>query len=182
MNFTRRPASIEDEAFVRQLILQMVSDDLGAALWPEAMRAPLLEMQYRGRLDSIRVNWPDAEQEIILTDGQPAGWVVIAHCEDAIHLVEIAILPEHRGKGVGTGRIRELLTESDRTGKPVRLNVLTTNPANRLYERLGFRRTGGDEIRHFMERPSGAAPPGRRRASARRAAPKRGGRPEGLPH
>lgn len=154
MSVTRRPLSKEDEALVRALIFQMVTDELGAGMWPEAVRAPLLEIQYRARQEGIRVNWPDAEQDILLVDGELAGWVVVARREDAIHLVEIVIDPKYRGKGFGTERIQELLTESDRTGKPVRLSVITTNPANRLYQRLGFRRTGGDEIRHFMERPA----------------------------
>ena len=155
MTVTCRPLSEEDEAFVRQLILQMVTDELGAGMWPEAVRGPLLEMQYRGRLEGIRTNWQDAEQEIVLVDGQAAGWVVVARREDAIHLVEIVIHSKHRGRGLGTSRIQELLAESDRTGKPVRLSVTTTNPANRLYERLGFQRNGGDAVRHFMERPAG---------------------------
>ena len=155
MPIAHRPLSEEDVPFVRQLILQMVTDELGAAAWPDALRAPLLEMQCRARSEGIRVNWPDAEQEILLSNGQPAGWAVVARRGDAIHLVDIAIVPELRGQGLGTSRIRELLEESDRTGKPVRLSVTTINPANRLYERLGFRRTGGDEVRHYLERPAG---------------------------
>ena len=153
MKIARRPVSKEDEGFVRQLIMQMVMDELGAAMWPEAVRGPLLEMQYRARQEGIRSNWADAEQEIVLVEGRPVGWVVIARRQDAIHLVEIAVVSEHRGRGLGTARIQEVLEESDRTGKPVRLSVATTNPANRLYQRLGFHRAGGDEVRHHMERP-----------------------------
>jgi ribosomal protein S18 acetylase RimI-like enzyme len=80
------------------------------------------------------------------------GWIAIAIRTDEIRLVDIAIARRHRGLGIGTARVRDLLREADVAGKPVRLTVGITNPAVRLYERLGFRRVGGDQVRHLMER------------------------------
>ena len=150
---TRRPAVAEDEAFIRALIVQMVSDELLAYAWPEAMRGPLLDMQYRARMAGMKVSFPGAEHEIILADGEAAGWMVTARGDDAITLADIAVAPEHRGKGLAAAAIGELLAESKRTGKPVELQVTSMNPAIRLYERLGFRKTGSDEIRQQMVWP-----------------------------
>jgi ribosomal protein S18 acetylase RimI-like enzyme len=87
----------------------------------------------------------------------PVGWLVVHKTAAEIHVVDIAVMPERRGSGIGTIVLEELLAESDRNGIPVRLSVNVTNPAARLYERLGFRRTGGNEVQHFMERkPRGA--------------------------
>ncbi len=147
---TRRPAVAEDEAFIRALILQIVSDELLAHTWPEAMRGPLLDMQYRARMAGTKASFPEAAHEIILADGKAAGWMVTARGDAAITLADIAVLPEHRGKGLAAAAIGELLVESKRTGKPVELQVTLMNPAIRLYERLGFRKTGSDEIRQQM--------------------------------
>ncbi len=150
---TRRPAVAEDEAFIRALITRTVSDELLADAWPEAMRGPLLEMQYRARMAGTRASFPEAEQEIILAGGEAAGWLVTARGEAGITLVDIAVIPQRRGKGLATAAIRELLAESERSGKRVDLHVTLTNPAIRLYERLGFRKTASDEIRQQMVWP-----------------------------
>jgi len=52
--------------------------------------------------------------------------------------MDIALLPDHRGAGIGTRLVRELLDEGARTGKRVSIHVEKHNPALRLYERLGF--------------------------------------------
>jgi ribosomal protein S18 acetylase RimI-like enzyme len=118
------------------------------------MRDPLLRMQYNGRQQSIRSGYPNAEHSVILLDGTPAGRIVIDRQEASIHLVDIAILAERRGVGIGSAVLRELLAEADGAGKTVTLNVNATNRAAALYERLGFRRTGGSEVQHYMERPA----------------------------
>ena len=59
-------------------------------------------------------------------------------CEE-IRMVDVALLPEFRGAGVGTALTRELLEEGAKKGKPVRLRVWRENPALRLYQRLGFK-------------------------------------------
>ena len=87
---------------------------------------------------------------IVQADGTDVGWVVLAELPDAIQLVEIMVLPELRGKGIGSEAIRGIPAE----GKgPLRLTVNRMNPgAIRLYERLGFRRAGEDDVHFFMER------------------------------
>ena len=66
-------------------------------------------------------------------------------------LDNIALAPELRNQGIGTIVIRDVLDIAKRRAIPVRLNVLKVNPAAKLYERLGFVRTGVDQHRYFME-------------------------------
>jgi GNAT superfamily N-acetyltransferase len=145
----------DDAAFVRHLVMEIVADELGAAAWPEALRGPLLDIQYQSRMKGLSENFPDAAQQILRVEGEPVGWIVVARRQDEIRLVDIAIARDHRGKGIGSARIRELLDDADTTGKTVRLSVGVLNPAVRLYLRMGFRRTGGDVLSYFMERLPG---------------------------
>ena len=113
-------------------------------------------MQYRGRMQGLASNHPEAERSIILAGEVAAGWMVVDRSGEAIHVVDIAILSEHRGAGAGSAAIGTLLDESDRTGRAVVLEVFAANPAQRLYERLGFRKTGGNEVQNFLRRdPAG---------------------------
>jgi ribosomal protein S18 acetylase RimI-like enzyme len=116
------------------------------------MRTHLLGLQYASRRQSHRLNFPGADSQIIRFDGADVGWVVVNTLPDEVRLVEIMVLPALRGRGIGTAVVREILAAGGDAGKPVRLSVNPMNHAAiRLYERLGFRRTGGDETQQFME-------------------------------
>jgi ribosomal protein S18 acetylase RimI-like enzyme len=148
-----RPEAAEDEPFLRRVIMQTVTEQLMAWSWPQPMREHLLEIQYTTRRRAARVDFPGGESRIISADGQDVGWLVVADLEDEVRLVEIMVLSEHRGKGIGTASIDEVLAAAARAGKPARLNVAVLNSrAIALYQRLGFARIGGDEVQHVMER------------------------------
>jgi ribosomal protein S18 acetylase RimI-like enzyme len=154
MSVQFRAESAEDAGFLRSLILQTIALELGADRWPEPMRAQLLEMQYQNRRMGPRAGFPEGESQIIEWNGTPAGWLFFVKTATGVHLVEIMILPECRGHGVGTKAVRQVISLAD--GEPVRLTVNVLNGgAIRLYERLGFRRVGGTEVQHEMEMRTG---------------------------
>jgi ribosomal protein S18 acetylase RimI-like enzyme len=147
-----RPVTAEDEPFLRHLIIATLAEELAAWAWPEAIRDQLLEMQYRIRRQGIDANYPGSDRSVIFTEGQPVGWIVVTWSAKDVHIVEIAVLPEQRGKGIGTRVLGDVITEAVHRGIPARLQVNVTNRAIGLYGRLGFVRTGGDEVQHFLER------------------------------
>ncbi len=79
--------------------------------------------------------------------------------EDEIHLVDIALLPAARGRGIGCALIVELCREGARGGRPVRLRVERRNPALRLYRRLGFVEVGDECVYALMEWAPNTDPP-----------------------
>lgn len=150
MTVTLRPECPDDEPFIRGLVLETVATELGASAWPEPMRSQLLGVQYAGRRQSHGLNFPAAASRIIQADGANAGWILVNTAPDEVRIVDIMVLPALRGRGIATAVLRGIVAPTATV--PVRLNVYITNhPAIRLYERLGFRRTGGDEAQHYME-------------------------------
>jgi ribosomal protein S18 acetylase RimI-like enzyme len=142
-----------DEPFLRRLITSTIVEELGAGAWPEPMRTHLAGSQYQIRRSAVRLHFPAGESRIVMVDGEDAGWLYTANLEHEVRLVEIMIGDAARGKGAGTAVIRYVIASSG--DKPVRLYVNVMNDrAVRLYQRLGFRRVGGDELQHLMERPS----------------------------
>jgi ribosomal protein S18 acetylase RimI-like enzyme len=73
-----------------------------------------------------------------LIENEPAGRLYVARWQREIRIVDIALLPAFRGRGIGSRLITELLEEGSRKGKNVSIHVETFNPAFRLYQRLGF--------------------------------------------
>jgi len=55
-----------------------------------------------------------------------------------IEVIDVALLPEYRGHGIGTSVMRGVLTHADRLGRAVRLHVEKQSKSVRLFERLGF--------------------------------------------
>lgn len=146
MKVTLRQATAQDEPFLRGLILGVLFEQLNAWAWDEKIRQPLLEMQLNARRQGHAAQYPHAESSIVLADEAMAGQIIVARSETEIRLVDICIAPDFRGQGIGTMLIRDLLTEANVTRRVVGLQVTSHNPALRLYERLGFQRTGGDEV------------------------------------
>lgn len=53
--------------------------------------------------------------------------------------VSMAVLPNHRGNGIGTALLKQLIMAASNGDYPaLSLSVDRRNPAHRLYERLGF--------------------------------------------
>ena len=53
-------------------------------------------------------------------------------------IIDIALLPECRGRGDGETLLRDVMDDAAAAGKGVSTYVEKHNPAMRLYQRLGF--------------------------------------------
>jgi ribosomal protein S18 acetylase RimI-like enzyme len=87
-----------------------------------------------------------------VVDGEPAGRLYAHRGPSEIRIVDIALLPEHRGGGVGTELLAGLFAEADKAGKSVTIHVERMNPALRWYERLGFELAEDKGVYLFLER------------------------------
>jgi ribosomal protein S18 acetylase RimI-like enzyme len=69
------------------------------------------------------------------------------HVSDAIPELAMAVLPDHRGQGIGTHLLMQVLEMAKAHFPAVSLNVRADNSsAVRLYERAGFIKVPGSEI------------------------------------
>jgi ribosomal protein S18 acetylase RimI-like enzyme len=89
---------------------------------------------------------------IVAPGGEPAGRLYVARWEDEIRIVDIALLPDFRGRGLGTALLEDLMAEADAAGKPLSIHVEQNNPARSLYDRLGFEEAGEFGVYVLMRR------------------------------
>lgn len=127
-----------DEAFVYRLFSLVCDEQQGLAYLPESQREPLVQMQYRARAQSYKAAYPEAMYQIIEFEGQPAGYHVVAEQDEQIVLVDVAVLPEFRRRGICTHMLQMYRTKAQQEGKVSVLHVFKMNPAQHLYARLGF--------------------------------------------
>ena len=159
MTVSYRPETPDDASFVRRLVIDTIVEELAAQAWPEAMREQLLDLQYRARRAGLQSAGGDHSSQIIVADGQDAGWILSADFEREIRICQVVVVSSRRRQGVASATIDAILTRAAAEGKPVRLTVNCTNGgAIRLYERLGFMTAGSDAVQQEMEWTPSAAP------------------------
>jgi ribosomal protein S18 acetylase RimI-like enzyme len=113
---------------------------------------PLLDMQFRARQQAYAQTYPAAVDMILcLENGTPVGRHLVERQTNCYRCVDLAILPDHQNHGIGTWAVRQIQQLSALESVSFRLCVARTNPALRLYERLGFIRVSGDELSYEME-------------------------------
>jgi len=150
---TLRPALPEEVDFLLSLYASTREAELQMFGWSAAQLDAFIRMQFNAQTQHYVNGYPDAENKIVCLGDTRIGRLLVDRSRAEILLVDIALLPEFRGAGVGGRLIQELLDEADRQGKAVKLHVVKTNPAGRLYQRLGFSVTQDDGVYFEMVRP-----------------------------
>ncbi|RDI48882.1 GNAT family N-acetyltransferase [Nocardia mexicana] len=145
-----RPAAAADEPFLWSMLFEashaeeqgMVVDDLRSL--PELARY----VEKWGGPDDLGVIGGSERDEPL-----GAAWIRLFTSDNAAygfvdeHTPELAIgvAPSARGTGLGTALLTRLLDDARTRYDGVCLSVRETNPARRLYERLGFEFVPGSE-------------------------------------
>jgi len=139
-----RPAVSEDESFLLKVYAGTRADELALVPWDQEQKRAFLQMQFDLQQRGYRDQFPGADHSIIVLDGTAVGRIMVDRTrKDEIRGVDIALLPEFRKCGVGTYLIKGLVSEAKAAGIPFCIQVEKFNHAAiRLYERLGFNRTG----------------------------------------
>jgi ribosomal protein S18 acetylase RimI-like enzyme len=152
MNLTLRPCQSEDQDFLFRLYVGTRAHEFAAMGWDQNQLEVFLRMQFNAQQRWYEMTYGAADHHIICADGEAIGRIMVLRKPEQNLLVDIALLPESRNQGLGARLLQELIAESDQTGKPINLQVLKTNPALHLYQRLGFVQTGEDQMYFQMER------------------------------
>ncbi len=113
--------------------------------------------------------WDEADQDrrfdqafsvagrvIVELADKPIGSLKTSRDGRLLSVDDIEVAPRHQGRGIGSRLLRGVLAEADREGLPVRLRVLRTNPARRLYQRIGFTVERETATHVLMVRPAQA--------------------------
>lgn len=127
-----------DLPLVRKVFVES-RPDLQLLPLPAAQKNMMVEQQFQAQRHSYRLQFPGALYQIVEKDGIPIGRLYTESRENDVRLIDIALLPQARNTGIGSILLRHTIEEARAGGKAVSLSVEMNNPAQRLYERLGFR-------------------------------------------
>lgn len=133
-----RPITREDDSFLARVYASARAEELAVTGWAEQVKADFCRRQFDAQSAYYAANYPEAAFQIIERDGWPIGRLYVARGEKEIRIVDITLLPEFRGSGIGTKLLRELQDEARAAGKTLTIHVERFNRALGLYQRLGF--------------------------------------------
>jgi ribosomal protein S18 acetylase RimI-like enzyme len=135
---TLKPVSSSDRDFLLHVYASTREEELAPVPWTDAEKAAFIEQQFEAQDRHYREHYAGASLDVVEWDGAPAGRLYVARWSDEIRIIDIALLPEFRGRGIGTRLLRGLLDEAARARRRVSIHVEKHNPALQLYARLGF--------------------------------------------
>ena len=134
---TLRPVAPEDDAFLFDVYAGTRLEELAQVPWDDAQKKAFLTFQFKAQHQHYQSEFANAAFHVILDEGTPVGRLYVDRRADEIRILDIALLPRHRGRGIGSALLGDLLAEA--AGTPVRIFVENDQGrARSFFERLGF--------------------------------------------
>lgn len=155
-----RPENDNDTPFLMRLYASTREAELAPVPWTPEVKQAFLVDQFRAQRHHYRTYIDGCRFDVIEHDGQPIGRIYLDQRRTCIHVVDIALLPSWRGRGVGTAIFEALQNWSRAHGLGVGIFVEKFNPALRFYRRLGFTDVADQDIVIEMEWWPDGAPSG----------------------
>lgn len=150
--FALRPETEADIAFLRRLYASTRWDELAPITdWSEAQKLAFLDSQFALQRHHYLTYYSSTDCAVLEKYGIPAGRLYVDRQPNTLLVVDISLLPDWRGRGVGTALMEAVMGEARDAGKKVTVAVEKYNPAQRLYRRLGFREISDEGVYWFME-------------------------------
>lgn len=152
MDISIRSISSSDFAFLKRVYRSTREDELQLTGWDETQKSKFIEFQFNAQHSHYTNAYDGAELNLILLKNIPVGRLYLWKTKIQIRIMDIALLPDYRGKGIGTRILNSLVQESEESGKKLSIHVEYNNPALHFYEKLDFKKTDDTGVYYFMER------------------------------
>lgn len=150
--YALRLATENDAVFLRGLYAWLRAEELASVAWPESAKAAFLDSQFDLQHRHFVQHFADAEFLILECKGEPVGRLYVSREKQDWLVIDIGLMPVHRGKGIGSALLLQLLAVAEQQGaRSVALHVELRNVrAHELYRRLGFRDESQEGFHRLM--------------------------------
>lgn len=148
-----RPIGESDLGFLSMLYASTRMEELAQTGWPEAAKQEFLAQQFAAQHQHYMRHYPGAKWLIVEQDAVAIGRLYFVLWGRECRIIDIAVLPGARGRGIGTAALGDLI---ERAGdRIVSIHVERMNPALALYRRLGFEIAEDKGVYLLLERRPG---------------------------
>lgn len=150
-NLSLRPITDDDLPFLNRLYQTTRDYEMALLDWPEEQKEAFLTMQFEAQHKHYQIHYADADFDIIELGDRPIGRLYLDQREEEFRIVDIALLPKYRRRGIGSYYLKSVMAKAAEQGLPVTIHVEHNNPAMSLYLRLGFVQIDTNGIYHLMK-------------------------------
>ncbi len=150
-----RPVIADDREFLFYVYASTRSEEMKLVDWDEGKKDEFLRMQFAAQDMYYRDNYTSASFLVVHFNDCPCGRLYIDRWDSEIRIMDIALLPDFRNRGIGSVLLKQIIEEGRRLALPVTIHVEQFNPALRLYQRLGFVPAGENGIYLLMRWSAG---------------------------
>ncbi len=148
-----RPSGENDIQFIVAVYRSTREEELKLTNWTEEQKSAFIYMQSMAQLAEYKSNYPGAAMQVVMYKKQDAGRFYTWENEEEIRIIDITLLPQYKGKGIGSMLLNNLIKKSKESKKKITLHVDPLNRALKLYIRLGFVHIRNNGRHYYMERP-----------------------------
>jgi GNAT superfamily N-acetyltransferase len=146
-----RDVTAADTEFLVAVYASTRAQELAAVPWDDAAKDAFIRMQFAAQDSYWRAQKPGARFAVVMVEGEPAGRLYVDRLPAEIRIVDIALLPVYRGRGIGTSLLCDVIAEGRRVQLPVTIHVERFNSARALYDRHGFTQISTTGVYDLLE-------------------------------
>ncbi|MEM7452907.1 MAG: GNAT family N-acetyltransferase [Planctomycetota bacterium] len=150
---TRRPVTDDDLEFLHRLY-ESTRWDLDLLPLNDEQKKAFVDQQFNAQHTHYHKFFAGADFDIVLLNDRPVGRIYVWEGKKEVRVVDISMLPEFRGSGIGGTVMQQAIDQAARADKPLRLWVESVNPARQWYEKTGFHVIEDKGINQHMELPA----------------------------
>lgn len=143
MNLSFFPITASDKAFLLALYSLTRADEMAMVPWETEQKQQFLQLQFEAQHQHYTAKYPNGSFQIIKFDNKNIGRLYLSELEDEIRIIDLMLVTEYRGQGIGTKILTDILQSAE---KPVRIYLETFNRSIGLFKRLGFQSISDEGI------------------------------------
>lgn len=155
LGVTYRPITDEDLPFLAHVYVSTRAEEIAVTGWPAEMQLRFLMQQFDAQHRHYMAHYDGAEWLVIEQGGEAVGRLYLVEWDDEFRIIDIAVLPAFRRRGIGKAILDDIAALADAAGKRISIHVEINNPAMILYEQLGYSQVDASGYYVRMERPAG---------------------------
>jgi GNAT superfamily N-acetyltransferase len=137
-----------DETFLFALYASTRAAEMALVPWSEEQKNAFVQSQFQAQHNHYQLSYPQGIFKIISLDDRQIGRLYLCELETKVQIIDLTLLPEFRGQGIGTKILTDILQTAE---KPVQIYLESFNQSINLFTRLGFQMISDEGIYGLWE-------------------------------